>query len=72
MSHTVRVLRAAQRDLQAIYDYLILEAPPRAGPFIDRLLEAIESLAEMPARGALPRDPIVRQRGDRMLVHGQF
>jgi plasmid stabilization system protein ParE len=48
----------------------------RAGPFLDKLLAAIEplidSLSEMPARGALPRDPIVRARGYRMLVHGPY
>jgi plasmid stabilization system protein ParE len=72
VSHSVRVLRAAQRDLQAIYDYIVVEAPARAGPFIDKLLAAIESLSEMPARGALPRDPIVRARGYRMLAHDPY
>lgn len=72
MTYSVRVLRNAQRDLQAIYDYIVLEAPTRAGPFIDKLIEAIESLSTMPSRGPLPRDPVVRARGYRILVHDPY
>ena len=72
MTRTVRVLRRAQRDLQEIYDHIVLEAPLRAGPFIDKLSAAIESLSTMPDRGAKPRDPILRARGYRFLVHAPY
>lgn len=72
MTRTVRVLRQAQRDLQAIYDYIVLEAPLRAGPFIDKMIAKIESLGTMPDRGAIPRDPILRARGYRFLVHDPY
>jgi toxin ParE1/3/4 len=72
VTHSVRVLRSAQRDLQEIYDHILREAPMRAGPFIDKLIAAIESLSTMPDRGAIPRDPILRARGYRFLVQDPY
>ena len=71
MKPAVRVLRRAERDLQAIYDLVAREAPLRADPFIDGLLAAIEALQEMADRGAAPRDPTLRGQGYRFLVHGR-
>ena len=72
MSRSVRVLSRAQRDLQQIYDYVLREAPGRAGPFIDKLLVAIESLRSMADRGAMPRDATLRDQGYRFLVNGSY
>ncbi|HEX7836275.1 MAG TPA: type II toxin-antitoxin system RelE/ParE family toxin [Kofleriaceae bacterium] len=72
MTRSVRVLRRAQRDLQEIYDLIVREAPLRADPFIDGLLDAIDSLSTMAERGAAPRDEILRQQGYRFLVHGPY
>lgn len=72
MTRAVRVLRRAQRDLQQIYDHVLREAPLRADSFIDRLLEAIDSLATMSERGPMPRDETLKQQGFRFLVHGQY
>jgi plasmid stabilization system protein ParE len=72
MTHAVRVLRRAQRDLQQIYDFRAREAPRSADPFIDGLLAAIESLGEYPERGARPRDASLRGQGYRFLVHGKY
>lgn len=63
----MRVLRRAQRDLQLIYDEVRAEAPMRADPFIDGLLDTIESLETMSERGARPRDGSLRGRGYRYL-----
>src|SRR5882724_3057283 len=72
MMRSVRVLRRAQRDLQEIYDLVVREAPRRADPFIDGLLDAIDSLTTMSERGAIPRDEVLRQQGYRFLVHGPY
>jgi toxin ParE1/3/4 len=72
VTYSVRVLRRAQRDLQEIYDHIVREAPMRAGPFVDKLFAAIESLSTMPHRGAIPRDPILRARGYRFLVQDPY
>jgi toxin ParE1/3/4 len=68
----VRVLRRAQRDLQEIRDYVAREAPARAGPFLDALLRAIESLATLANRCPTPRDEALRRRGYRYLVHHEY
>lgn len=72
MTRTVRVLRRAQRDLQQIYDFTAREAPRTADPFIDGLLDAIESLSTMSERGASPRDEKLKRHGYRFLVHGNY
>ena len=72
MTLSVRVLRRAQRDLQEIHDYISREAPMRADPFIDKLIAAVESLSTMAARGANPRDAILRARGYKFLVHDPY
>jgi toxin ParE1/3/4 len=72
MTRNVRVLRRAQRDLQQIYDFIVREAPREADPFIDGLLDAIESLSTMSERGASPRDEALKRQGYRFLVHGNF
>ena len=41
----------AVANLEAIYHYISGESPGRAGPFIQRLIEAAESLQELPRRG---------------------
>lgn len=70
MTYRVRIYRRAESDLQRLYDYVAREAPERAGPFIDELCDAIDSLDEHPHRGARPRDPLLRELGYRFLVHG--
>lgn len=71
MKRAVRVLRRAERDLQAIHDLVAREAPLRADSFIEGLLAAIESLQELAERGSAPRDPALRGRGYRFLLHGR-
>ncbi len=71
MTRAVRVLRRAQLDLQEICDYLSRDAPSSADSFIDALLDAIGSLDELANRGK-PRDPILRRKGYRYLVHGSY
>lgn len=72
MTRSVRVLRRAQRDLQEIYDLIVREAPRRADPFIDGLLEAIDSLASLSECGAVPRDEALRQQRYHFLVHAPY
>ncbi len=72
MNVSIRVLRRAERDLQQIYEFVQREAPRRADAFIDRLLDAIQSLGTMPERGSVPRDPTLGAQGYRVLVHGDY
>lgn len=72
MTRAVRILRRAQRDLQQIYDLVVREVPLRAGSFIDELYDLIESLETLSERGAQPRDPKLRQRGYRFVVHHEY
>lgn len=68
MSFQVRILRRAERDLAEIRDYIRRDAPLIAERFLAELLAAIESLENLPERGARPRDPNLRRLGYYFLV----
>jgi plasmid stabilization system protein ParE len=70
--HRVRVLQRAERDLVEIRSYLNREAPDSAGRVVTELLDAIESLARWPERGARPRDEHLHRRGFRFLVRQTY
>lgn len=57
MRHEVLLTEGAERDLEAIYDYIAeFDSPAAASRVLDRLLEAADSLATFPERGSHPRE----------------
>jgi plasmid stabilization system protein ParE len=72
VKRAVRLLRRARQDLEEIDAYISREAPLRVERFMVTLLDAIESLATMPDRGASPRDEVLRGRGYRVLLHEPY
>jgi plasmid stabilization system protein ParE len=70
--HRVRVLKRAERVLVELGAYLGREAPDSVGRVVGDLLDAIESLARWPERGARPRDERLRRRGFRFLAQQPY
>lgn len=68
MIRAVRLLRPAVRDLEEIRRYMETDRPEAARRLLTRLLDAAESLAEHPERGAQPRDERLRRLGYRFLT----
>jgi toxin ParE1/3/4 len=68
VKRTVRVLDWACRDLDEIRQCVAGDRPDAAKELAGRLLDAIDSLAVQPDRGAVPRDGRLRARGYRFLV----
>ncbi len=68
---SVRILRRAQDDLVEIHRYILRDRPGAADRFIDKLIDAIESLELNPARGSVPRDQRLRDLGYRVLIQGE-
>ncbi len=57
MPYEVLLTAGAQRDLEAIYDYIAeTDGQARANHVLDRLLEVSKRLAEFPERGAYPKE----------------
>jgi toxin ParE1/3/4 len=55
--YEVVVTAGAEEDLRSLYDYLAeFDSPAKAGQVLDRLLQLAEDLAELPERGAAPRE----------------
>ncbi len=72
MTYTVRVLRRAEGDLFGIYDEIAKDSPRRAVAMVERILDRIESLSELPSRGARPRDERLRQKGYRFVIERPY
>lgn len=72
MTRTVRVLRRAQHDLAEIHRYIEREKPDAADRFLDRLLDTLDSLHDMPERGGVPRDARLASLGYRVLVVDEY
>ncbi len=72
MRKSVRILRRAQRDLIEIRDYVALDNPRASIRLIDELLEKVESLAEFPEIGVIPRDKNLIDRGYRTLIERDY
>lgn len=72
MTRAIRILRRAQFDLVDIRRYVERDRPAAAERLVERLLGAIETLGEMPDRGAVPRDERLARLGYRVLVERDY
>ena len=53
----VLLTQGAEQDLESIYDYIAaFDSRASADHVLDRLLDAVDSLATFPERGAYPRE----------------
>jgi toxin ParE1/3/4 len=72
LTHTARVLRRAEWDLQGFRDYIRRDAPEARDRILVELLDAIGSLNELPDRGPQPRDLRLRRLDYRFVVVGRY
>jgi toxin ParE1/3/4 len=57
MSYKVLLTHSAERDLEAIYDYIAeYDTQANANYVLDKLLEVTQSLAAYPERGSYPKE----------------
>lgn len=55
----VLLTKGAERDLEAIYDYVVaFDSLQNANSLLDRLVAEIEGLAQLPQRGTSPQELI--------------
>jgi addiction module RelE/StbE family toxin len=54
--YKVQLSPEAKEDLRCIFAYISIDSPERAARMVDRLLEAIDSLDQMPRRCGLAPD----------------
>ena len=71
-SFQVRLLPAAEADLEEIVTYVAVDDPRAALRLADRIEASLERLAGFPKLGRLPRDEDLRAAGYRYLVIGEY
>ena len=71
MKRSVRILRRAQSDLEEIQRYVERDRPKAAARLVDRLLDAIESLEQLPENGVSRRDARLAALGYRVRIEGE-
>ena len=60
MRYEVLLTEGAERDLEAIYDYVAhFDSPASAGYVLDKLLETVETLITFPERGSHTKELLV-------------
>ncbi len=70
--HPIKYLRTAQKDLLEILDYIAQDNVNAATRLVDEIEEKIGALERHPGIGALPNDPVLRSKGYRVLVIGNY
>ena len=68
----IRYLQTAEADLEAIFDYILVDSPPAAVSMLEKFDHAISRLAVNPEIGADPKDDRLRKPGYRVLVVGDY
>ena len=71
-SFQVRLLPAAEADLEEIVTYVALDDPRAALRLADRIEASLERLSGFPRLGRIPRDEDLRASGYRYLVIGEY
>lgn len=71
MTYEVVIVDQAAAEIRAAYEWLIDEAPLEADTWYDGLLEAIDTLAEMPKRCPLAPENDHVPEEIRQLLHGR-
>ena len=72
MTRPVRILRRAQADIIEIRNYVARDSPRAAKRVVDKLLDRIESLAQLPELGVVPSDDHLQTRGFRVVIEGEY
>ena len=72
MTRPVRILRRAQADIIEIRNYVERDNPRGAKRLVDKLLDRIESLAQLPELGVVPSDDYLQARGFRVVIEGEY
>ena len=70
--HTITYLSIAQKDLLDTVDRIAKDSAKAAAAFIEEIDERIGMLARHPKIGVIPSDPVLRSKGYRMLVVGNY
>ncbi len=68
----VRIARAAERDIEEIWDFIAHDSPEEADKFIRRLEEQIETLERFPERCPLIPENEILGTHYRHLLHGNY
>jgi len=66
--HEIRHLPAAEKDIDAIVDYLLPEDPATALSFLDGLDRIERQLSDFPESGALLKDKLFAGKGYRFMT----
>jgi toxin ParE1/3/4 len=70
--HTITYLSIAQKDLLDIIARIAKDSAKAAAAFLEEIDERIGMLARHPRIGVVPSDPVLRSKGYRMLVVGNY
>lgn len=70
--HSVRILAAAEADIEAIANYIAADKVSAALQFADDIEQKILELERFPHVGVVPKNQSLARKGYRVLVVGEY
>jgi len=70
--YAVKYLSTAQKDLASLLEFIAIDNVNAAADLIDEIDDKIGRLALHPRIGVIPKDPVFKSKGYRMLIVGNY
>ena len=70
--YPVLYLPPAEKDLEAIFDYIRRDSPSRASEFLKKFDQKVGRLGHFPLSGTVPRDRFLKDKKYRVLTVGNY
>jgi addiction module RelE/StbE family toxin len=68
----IRYLSTAEKDLLEIFDYIARDSQNAAGRLLDEIDKKVTNLSKHPEIGKIPQDSILKSKGYRYLIIGNY
>ena len=70
--YAITYLSTAQKDLLSRLEYIAPDNINAAADLVDEIDDMIGRLARHPRMGVIPKDPVLKSKGYRMLIVGNY
>ena len=70
--YAITCLSTAQKDLSSILESIASDNIKAAADLVEKIDDKIGRLARHPRMGVIPKDPVLKSKGYRMLIVGNY
>jgi plasmid stabilization system protein ParE len=70
--YKVELLQPAYDEINAIFDYILLDSPTNAAAMVDRIFSRLKQLEQFPESGTKTSDKVLKKYGFRTLIEEPY